>query len=513
MADALLACPLCSLKYSPDTPARVPRCLACGHTFCTACCVSELSECTPDGGEVVICPTCSRETSLPTGAVEDDIGINQLVLSVVASGISLSAVGGPAEEEQRELCGSCPPEDVQTATLWCSACETPLCKACSSDLHSRRAFSSHEVVPISERDVVVAVPAFPADGGRGRRGERGARRIDRGLRGGGGHGRGRREPGHCREHPGEFLILYCRKCDRMICSYCEKYGDHRGHSIISLKKKAKRKREQLERLARSVSKLRDFHRMSEAFKQALADMEEEWDSCARRLAPEVEHAGELADKLITLAELPDDELIHAEELPGADRGASLCDSAASTLAPLRKSAMHAILPGRVRDFLKDLRRCRIGGAEVMWDPSATSSGYGYLYSVSDDGQTIAKVTQPGTITTARAKEAVEPGTSWTIRIVEPCHTAQAQIGFILKTPVQTVMNTCWMSSSPSQAWCFDATSLPADTEVVINYNGPGLESTFEVDGSVRHRVTVPAGSEELVYPAVAIRHPCKLTLV
>ena len=58
-------CPVCLIKYA--LPARVPKILACGHTFCI-CCLTELVA--ADG---IKCPTCRALHNIAHGSVEGNI--------------------------------------------------------------------------------------------------------------------------------------------------------------------------------------------------------------------------------------------------------------------------------------------------------------------------------------------------------------------------------------------------------------------------------------------------------
>eukprot|EP00753_Platysulcus_tardus_P020601 PLAT8262.1.p1 GENE.PLAT8262.1~~PLAT8262.1.p1 ORF type:complete len:499 (-),score=183.93 PLAT8262.1:63-1559(-) len=493
-AAALFSCARCEVAYSDSTADTTPRCLPCGHTICGGC----LGKLYAD--TLRQCPVCHKD--LPASA--SDVPVNHMVLALLSA---RGAEAGPEDDNDDgsspaeevvaavELCGACELDSAAEATLFCASCDTPYCKSCSSDMHSRRAFARHEVVPLSS--------------------------VDRsGVTGGGGGSKAEEDDGDvrpgartCLEHRGEPMILYCTRCDVAICAYCEKYGEHATHRIISLSKVGSRKRERLAALQDALIVLDDFETAVTArFLRAVDHAESEWARYAEDLNGYAEMAVPLERELRDIRH-EDASYLSDEGMPVLEQASSLCKSALATLKELyTHKELKPLLPAELISLRRALAKARLGGSsDVQWDTSKISSGYAMYYTVTDDDRVGERTaTSSGTITILCAKEPVEAGACWTVRIDSMCAGTDFQIGYINAeqvTPSSTA--TCWLKVAGC-GYVDQMNSLAAGQEVTIEFNGTAGAS-FTVDGSV---IKTETSAYSKVYPCVAIRNsPGKVSLV
>eukprot|EP00753_Platysulcus_tardus_P015760 PLAT5269.3.p1 GENE.PLAT5269.3~~PLAT5269.3.p1 ORF type:complete len:461 (-),score=95.68 PLAT5269.3:1364-2746(-) len=248
----MLQCPGCDYVF--DAAERSPLLLPCGHCYCRDCVA----------GETAI--DCASGCGTQKFDDADSLPVNALLVALLQSSAVSALLGGDENDDPAVdaavavvFCGACREKDMAEATLWCSACSCELCPSCSEDLHRRRAFRSHTVVPLADK-----VEAEE---------EKGARDDD-----------------ICDAHR-EPLVLYCTTCSCRICAFCERYEGHASHSVISLREaaeieakaklKAKEAASQMLLLPKEVSAARrSAEFMMEAVMTKLDELQEECDAIA-----------------------------------------------------------------------------------------------------------------------------------------------------------------------------------------------------------------------------------------
>ena len=108
-------------------------------------------------------------------------------------------------EVSSPVCAFCD-KSGSTATLFCLQCTAPLCSSCSSSLHSRPFFNSHQLVVSDQKDRALAAQAQSKA----------------------------RQMSLCSEHHKE-LDIYCAEDKVLCCLYCVQLSTkHKGHELLTL---------------------------------------------------------------------------------------------------------------------------------------------------------------------------------------------------------------------------------------------------------------------------------------
>lgn len=195
------ACRICTESFTLQED-RLPRVLACAHTFCHSC-LSEWSarstdKETKDDSNSVECPTCRAPNTIPSSGFPP----NYILLDFLEAKNSGTPPKQPPTNKTTPS-GTCSECD-QSATLYCNRCGD-LCETCSASIHQLA--KTHTVCSIQNKP----------------------------------------EPEHyCDEHPSEPIKLFCTEesCQRVVCGICPG-AKHYEHSLELLNEAAFEKREVL----------------------------------------------------------------------------------------------------------------------------------------------------------------------------------------------------------------------------------------------------------------------------
>eukprot|EP00753_Platysulcus_tardus_P022728 PLAT9943.1.p2 GENE.PLAT9943.1~~PLAT9943.1.p2 ORF type:complete len:523 (-),score=126.99 PLAT9943.1:71-1639(-) len=462
--DALLSCPGCGCRFEKEGE-RTPRCLPCGHSVCTACLLDVK-------GSVITCPSCDKTSSIPDGGVEA-IGSNLLVLQMLdAIVVADVAADEPAADEQP--CGSC---SDTAAAVDCNDCEASLCDACNDDIHSRRCFHKHVRVSLGEGS----------------------------FRSPAAHTRARREEAKeatCREHRGEPLVLYCCTCDMAVCGYCERYGDHGRHKLVSIRKMAEMRRENLSKQISALTVIARLDSVVDDVTRELRMLTRVWETKAEAITSSASGAGASLDVLESARHKPES-WFSGEGIYEIEAAATRVRTTLEAMSEVSKLAeLKPLLPDSWQDAMNQLRKATGGSAAIEWDAARLGSGYSLLWKLDEDG-TATKTSGSGTMTCVAAKESVEAGTQWSLEVVSIASTADHEIGMVGESQVQTVMNNCWMKGN-AQAFFVEFGTYSVGDVVRIEFNGAGTSSFCYRNDSLVATWAVPAGCDK-VYPMIAIR--------
>ncbi|XP_071808582.1 uncharacterized protein [Asterias amurensis] len=183
-----IECPICLSRFTD------PKILDCLHSFCFKC-LQELIDKQDPKAEIIICPMCKKETSIPDGGLSDLLGCFFLS-SLIDDVINLE---GPKEDINPPVltCGWCDEglEDVSR----CVDCDANFCKTCLKNHAKLKNNKHHQIV-----DAVGLSNERPKD-------------------------KNKIEAQKCRKHSDQDLCFYCDTCDLLVCLKCAVF-DHRASS-------------------------------------------------------------------------------------------------------------------------------------------------------------------------------------------------------------------------------------------------------------------------------------------
>ena len=221
-------------------------------------------------GTVISCPSkCSQPTLIPGGLIKNmpknfavldiiqdtrersssivsgtntlnrgrspSIGLPQNHSSQYISSSSLAVMSGSSpgssgsvEEYNCDVC------ETRGATIVCPSCAVCLCMSCSEDIHSRKGYDLHQLIPVIEftsftDSLTSSVPSDTSDFSSERT---------------------------CKHHTSEMMEYACETCLEDVCKVCVQSGEHKDHEARLLVDIATDKKEALRR---AISEVDDCH--------------------------------------------------------------------------------------------------------------------------------------------------------------------------------------------------------------------------------------------------------------
>lgn len=211
-----------------------------------------------EGGTSVECPSkCAKLTLVPGGTIKN-LPKNFAVLDIIqdarersstlvrnrspslpisnqfSSNSNLSNCGG-AEEYKCDVC------ETRGATVVCPSCAVCLCVSCSEDIHSRKGYHLHQLVPVMEFYMSSMESLSGSFGNRSN--------SDSDILSSGGER-------SCKHHMNELTEYECETCCEEICKICLLSGEHRDHETRLVVDIAADKKEALKRAVKDID---DFH--------------------------------------------------------------------------------------------------------------------------------------------------------------------------------------------------------------------------------------------------------------
>ena len=197
IATKNLTCPVCYQVF------RNPKYLSCYHSYCEECLEKVQNQ------SQVVCPECRKETTVPTGGVQElpnNFFINRLVDEFILK--------RKVEGEEDAKCDNCDEDD--SVVSYCPDCSTFLCKVCNEAHKRDKRSRDHGIVPLTELRSNKDVPIQA--------------KVKVPL---------------CKEHDYE-LKHYCETCEQLVCLYCT-MKEHSDHSHDTVKKMAVKHRKELQK--------------------------------------------------------------------------------------------------------------------------------------------------------------------------------------------------------------------------------------------------------------------------
>ncbi len=204
------------------------------------------------------CPSkCSQNTFVPEGLVHN-LPKNFAVLDIVqdyrerspsiSSGRnrspSLGVVPNFNTSTKNLQDTSCTDEykcdvcETRGATIVCPSCAVCLCVSCSEDIHSRKGYHLHQLVPVME--FINSEESLASTSSNLEQQE-----LDISL-----------EERRCKLHANEFLEYSCEVCNEEICKICRLSDEHKDHESKLLLDIAIEKKESLRH---AINEIEDCH--------------------------------------------------------------------------------------------------------------------------------------------------------------------------------------------------------------------------------------------------------------
>ncbi|XP_071808185.1 uncharacterized protein [Asterias amurensis] len=189
-----IECPICLSRFTD------PKILDCLHSFCFKC-LQELIDKQDPKTDIIICPMCKKETSIPDGGLSDLLTcffLSSLIDDVINLEGSKEDINPPVL-----TCEGCDEglEDVSR----CVDCEVNFCKTCL-EIHAKLKSNRHHQIV----NAVNSSTERPKD-------------------------KDKTEPPKCRKHTDMELRFYCDTCDLLACPVCAVF-DHResNHNLSEI---------------------------------------------------------------------------------------------------------------------------------------------------------------------------------------------------------------------------------------------------------------------------------------
>ena len=129
-----MACKICTKDYNKSV--RIPKCLPCGHTFCSLCLTAILER---NVTRTIRCPSCRKNVTLSD---RDDLPTVFDLLGAAA------ASDDPITQDDNSA--KCSQHKDKTAELVCMDCKIIMCAACVIKSFKSKDHTNHTIADIGE---------------------------------------------------------------------------------------------------------------------------------------------------------------------------------------------------------------------------------------------------------------------------------------------------------------------------------------------------------------------------
>ncbi|XP_033631897.1 E3 ubiquitin-protein ligase TRIM71-like [Asterias rubens] len=189
-----IECPICLSRFTD------PKILDCLHSFCLKC-LQELIDKQDPKTDLIICPMCKKQTSIPDEGLSDLLScffLSSLIDDVINLEGSKEDINSPVS-----TCEGC--DEGLEAVSRCVDCDANFCKTCLDNHAKLKVIRHHQIV-----DAVSASTERPKD-------------------------KDKTEAQKCRKHTDQDLRFYCDTCELLACPVCAVF-DHRAsnHNLCEI---------------------------------------------------------------------------------------------------------------------------------------------------------------------------------------------------------------------------------------------------------------------------------------
>ncbi|XP_062585210.1 E3 ubiquitin-protein ligase TRIM45-like [Saccostrea cucullata] len=211
----LTACSICFEKF------KIPRCLPCSHLFCHGCLSSYIvtwraSKEAPMGFS---CPLCREFIPSPVPTNKPENWADKFPICEMLEKYN--------NFMESRLCSACQRgNEEEEATSICLTCEDALCVICTKCHRQNRASSTHKIILINERNIVVPLTTALL------------------------------KNENCEDHPDRKVELYCNDHSKSCCTLCASTQHRKCDSIVDIRKAVEtiRKSDNIQSLQEGLSK-------------------------------------------------------------------------------------------------------------------------------------------------------------------------------------------------------------------------------------------------------------------
>ena len=210
-----------------------------------------------EGGISVTCPNkCSIPTFILNGNIHS-LPKNFAVMDIIHERHATLRNRSPSLSSRSFLLApppSSPPKPITEDEYYCDVCETNhailvcpscavfLCQECSDDIHSRRGYKVHLIVPVVDFFMNSGDSILSGDSGVSSLSQRSE--FDCSFED---------QQKHCKSHSSEILDYICETCCEEVCKLCRTSVDHKDHECRLLSDVAMEKQGALRRMIDKVN--------------------------------------------------------------------------------------------------------------------------------------------------------------------------------------------------------------------------------------------------------------------
>ncbi|XP_071787249.1 uncharacterized protein [Asterias amurensis] len=244
-----IECPICLSRFTD------PKILDCLHNFCFNC-LQELTDKQDPKTDIIICPMCKKETSIPDG------GLSGLLSCFFLSSLIDDVINLEGQKEDINppvlACEGC--DEGLEAVSRCVDCDANYCKTCLENHARLKAISHHQIV-----NAVGSSHVRPKD-------------------------KDKTETQKCRKHTDQELCFYCDTCELLVCLKCAVF-DHRAsnHNLSEINDSIRSYRRAVDEALQKFDECREqFQKVDDSIKHSQQSLQLMVDQALRDIVAKEE---------------------------------------------------------------------------------------------------------------------------------------------------------------------------------------------------------------------------------